>query len=85
MRHIMKETWKLYNKIVVFFFFFMSNNKIVIYKLDNTHRETSKWFNLQTLTGAMLKVETLISNNRFAISLFNPEAKSYKYEEKKNY
>jgi hypothetical protein len=38
---------------------------------------------LQTLTGAMLKVETLISNNRFAISLFNPKAKSYKYEEKK--
>ena len=31
----------------------------------------------------MLKVETLISNNFFAISLFNPEAKCYKYEEKK--
>ena len=43
----------------------------------------SEWFNLHTLTGTMLKVETLISNNFFAISLFNPEAKCYKYEEKK--
>lgn len=45
-------------------------------KQDIIKSEESDWLNWQTLTGAMVKLETLRFNKCFATSFFNPDATS---------